>query len=96
MKTGKKPCAVVGCVCAAAPQSDVCAVHRRKPNLSPTDRDVCESCNGDAMCSRCNGTGEEDCRCSCGDHHQRRCSKCDGTGKCDTCQGSGIAAKRSA
>lgn len=31
-------------------------------------------------CEECNGSGEVDCECECGDEHQRKCDDCNGDG----------------
>jgi hypothetical protein len=86
-----KACAVIGCVCAAEPKSDVCAVHRQSPNLSPTDGDPCRPCEGRGTCPACQGARFVTCQCHCGDQHEADCDDCDRTGKCLECKGSGLA-----
>ena len=99
-----KPCAVSWC-CAMATHGDVCAVHRRYPDLHPDnladDEELidggllCVECNGSGKCSECKGRKEVTCVClECEDEHERDCRECvdehdEPTGECSECHGAG-------
>ena len=57
----------------------------------PPDCPVCEG-HGGAMCKECDGDGQVEHQCECGDLHECECEKCDGTGstqQCSACAGTG-------
>ena len=59
----------------------------------------CSECRGRGMrldeCLHCDGYGEVDCKCDCGNRHSHACDRCDGSGEsnggppCINCEGTG-------
>jgi hypothetical protein len=45
----------------------------------------CKCCHGSGECPHCDGDGQMQCECTCGDNHERECSECDGSGDCPRC-----------
>jgi DnaJ-class molecular chaperone len=82
-----QPCKIGWCVSFAVPESEYCAVHKGKPQFTPTsvevkaglwtfeyEREVCDVCNGD---------GEHECSDSrCFVTHE--CGGCEGEGTRET------------
>ena len=79
-----QPCKIGWCVSFAVPESEYCAVHKGKPQFTPTSVEVkaglwtfeyeSESCD---VCF-----GESEHECSCGQVHE--CGACEGEGTRET------------
>lgn len=76
-------CSIDWCACMAT-EGDKCAVHAKDPNAKTSDYE-CLVCEDTEECQDCEGSGDEECVCSCGDWHESTCNTCNGTGDCQAC-----------